>query len=404
MARPWKRRLRPARFRKATFNVDESVYDAGRRGTTHEFPGRDVPYREDLGRKARVYKVEGFIVGPNYISGKNKLIAKLEEPGSGELIHPYFGRVKVSVENFSVSESTRDGGFVKFSMTFVESGEVRFPKSENDSGFNVENAGGLLDTSSQGAFGAVFSVLGQAEYAVDSVTDKVNSFADDLDDILAQLNGPAGAVADLALAIKNLKAVAGALVTTPATLASEISRAFSLLLEAGDPSDVLKHTRKMYTFGSTDAAIPTTTSSRTKQQTNLTALNNLVKNQATVATAKAAIQIDFLTTQDAEAARIIVTDQIDTLLDTLPSESTGDDENFSNLQQLRAELVSGLPSNANNLANVTTYTPISTENSLALAYDLYGSLELEDDLVSRNDISHPGFLSADKDLEVLDRG
>lgn len=48
MALPWKRRLRPARFRGKTFNVDESSRTGGRRGLTHEFPDRDIPFREDL--------------------------------------------------------------------------------------------------------------------------------------------------------------------------------------------------------------------------------------------------------------------------------------------------------------------------------------------------------------------
>lgn len=404
MALPWKRRLRPARFRGKTFNVDESSRTGGRRGLTHEFPDRDIPFREDLGRKAKVYNIEGFIVGPNYISNKNKLIDALETKGPGELIHPYYGRVRVSVDSFTVQESTRDGGFVKFSMTFVESGEVKFPKAGSDSGFLIDSASSALDSSSQGAFSSVFSTLDQAAYAVDSVTEKVNDFADQLDDILSKLNGPAGAVADLALAIRNLKSVAADLVTRPVSLAQEMASAFSMLLDAGDPIDVLREVKKTYSFGSNDVAVPTTTASRVKQSNNLKALNNFVKTQSAVVSSKAASQATYTTTQDAETSRAIVTDHIDSLMDSLPSESPEDDENFSALQQLRAELVKGVPSKTDNLANVTEIELKSTDNILSLCHDLYGSLELEDDIVSRNNIKNPAFVTPSKKVEVLDRG
>jgi len=99
-----------------------------------------------------------------------------------------------------------------------------------------------------------------------------------------------------------------------------------------------------------------------------------------------------------------VTDHIDTLMVTLPSESTNDDEVYSSLQQLRADLVRGVPSASQNLANVTEVSLKATNNTLAFTYDLYGSLELEDDIISRNDISNPAFVPAQINLKVLDRG
>ena len=54
--------LRQASFRGAQFEVDDVDASGGRRLVKHEYPLRDVPYAEDMGRKAREYSVKAFIV------------------------------------------------------------------------------------------------------------------------------------------------------------------------------------------------------------------------------------------------------------------------------------------------------------------------------------------------------
>lgn len=90
MSTGWKAKLRPASFRGIQFFVETSNYGSGRRGVTHEFPGRDVPYREDLGRKVRTYKTDAYLVGTTYTTTRDQLISALEQYGSGKLIHPYY--------------------------------------------------------------------------------------------------------------------------------------------------------------------------------------------------------------------------------------------------------------------------------------------------------------------------
>ena len=58
----WRSRLMPAKFRGARFHVDTGVRESGRRIVPHEFPKRDVPYAEDMGRRAREFTVRGYII------------------------------------------------------------------------------------------------------------------------------------------------------------------------------------------------------------------------------------------------------------------------------------------------------------------------------------------------------
>ena len=55
--------LRPASFRGVPFDAFEEHSEAGgRRLVRHEFPLRDTPYAEDMGRKAGQWQVEAFVL------------------------------------------------------------------------------------------------------------------------------------------------------------------------------------------------------------------------------------------------------------------------------------------------------------------------------------------------------
>ena len=58
----WRQYLKPAMFRNARFHVETGVRESGRRVVNHEFPKRDVPYAEDMGRRARELTVRGYII------------------------------------------------------------------------------------------------------------------------------------------------------------------------------------------------------------------------------------------------------------------------------------------------------------------------------------------------------
>lgn len=125
-------KLQPASFRGASFGVTSDSLDTGRRTVKHEFPGREKPYVEDLGRKTRSFSIEGFVVGKDYADRRNELLSALEQSGTGVLIHPYYGEMTVQVDNVSVSHSAQDGGMAIFSITFTEPGDVAFSFAYKD--------------------------------------------------------------------------------------------------------------------------------------------------------------------------------------------------------------------------------------------------------------------------------
>lgn len=123
----------PASFRGVSFWVETSDLSVGRRTVTHQYPQRDEPFTEDLGRAAREYRFSAFVLGDDYIEQAKKLREALEKPGAATLVHPEFGEIQVVAQpgaSMSFSQSMRR---VNFSLAFVEAGLNAFPTPEGAS-------------------------------------------------------------------------------------------------------------------------------------------------------------------------------------------------------------------------------------------------------------------------------
>jgi prophage DNA circulation protein len=110
-----------ASFRGLPFFVDSSERAGGRRLVVHEFPLRDAPFVEDLGRKARTFRVEGYVIGDDYLAQRDSLLTALEDvSGPGELIHPHHGALRASCVGVAVRETRAEGGLATFAIEFAE--------------------------------------------------------------------------------------------------------------------------------------------------------------------------------------------------------------------------------------------------------------------------------------------
>ena len=112
----WKDDLKPASFRGIPFFVASSESSAGRKVAIHEYPERNLDSVEDLGRDTRRFTLDCYVIGPEYNLQRDALIAAFETPGTGDLIHPYRGRIKVSLIRVArIRETTREGGLARIS-------------------------------------------------------------------------------------------------------------------------------------------------------------------------------------------------------------------------------------------------------------------------------------------------
>jgi prophage DNA circulation protein len=124
----WRDSLVPASFRGAVFHVETSGRSSGRRVVLHQYPKRDDPYAEDMGREAVRWTFNGYLIhgdhgmGNNLLANIAELQMALEASEAGMLIHPMIGAMLVMCEKYSYSDSRSKGGYVEFDMQFVEAG------------------------------------------------------------------------------------------------------------------------------------------------------------------------------------------------------------------------------------------------------------------------------------------
>jgi prophage DNA circulation protein len=117
-----------ASFRGAQFHTETTGRRSGRRTVVHEYPKRNVPYAEDMGRSAIKWSFTGYLIlrdkgiPGDVLSQVADLISALESDDAGYLIHPLLGGMLVMCENYSYSDKRTAGGYFEFDMQFVEAG------------------------------------------------------------------------------------------------------------------------------------------------------------------------------------------------------------------------------------------------------------------------------------------
>lgn len=116
--------LRRASYAGFTFEVSNSNLNFGRRTVVHEFPQRNDAYVEDMGKSNNKITVTGFIIGADYLERSKALIDKFNESEVSEvpalLVHPWLGEIWVYPVEKPVINWTTTKRIATFTLVFVE--------------------------------------------------------------------------------------------------------------------------------------------------------------------------------------------------------------------------------------------------------------------------------------------
>lgn len=381
-------------FRGAPFIVPEHEATFGRRTELHEYPLRDKPYVEDLGRKAREFSLTVFVDGrlttdDDYLAARDALIFELEKAGPGTLIHPYYGSLRVSLTApVRVSESSREGGRATFTIVCVESGELEFVEAEYSTVVGVQTLADSAEAAAISDFAAFFSVDNLPDFHLAEIETELTR-------TLAELEKTVGAVtaavaAEIRAPYNMGVAILGA-VGKISTTVTEPLRAFKLY-------------RDLFGAGNDSPAVPTTTPAREQQASSTQALHLVVQRAAIVNAARASSAASYASLDDALDARDRLLAALDAQMETvavLGGASIGDDL-FQKFAGLRAAVARDLLIRGGKLPRVRRWTAPASLPALVIAHRLYGDANRDAEIVSRNKIRHPGFVPGGVVLEVLD--
>jgi prophage DNA circulation protein len=375
-------------FRGAEFIVPTDELEFGRRTQVHEFPLRDEPYVEDLGRKARRFQIEVFVTGDNYLAQRDALIVAIEESGPGLLTHPYYGVLNVTVVEARVRQSSREGGRATFTLTCIEAGENIFlPLIEADTASRVETQAKVATESTLQEFARKFSVEGLTGINLAAIEAEVSR----------TISGITQAVGDIANTV-------AAQIRAPYNMAGLIVGGVQQIATlAATPFEALRLYKGLFSAGSGAAAIPHTTAQRRQQAQATSALHEMTRTAAVIEAARVAAVAEFDASNEALALRDDLLAALDARMnatDPVTGEPIGNDL-FDALRALRAALVEDTRLRAGKLPQITTYTPKAMIPARVLAWQIYGDAARAEEIVARNNIRHPLFVPGGVQLEVL---
>ncbi len=392
--------LRVASFRGAVFHVTETDHTTGRRVVVHEYPERDTPFTEDLGRSARTFTVKGFFVGADYVEQMKAFQEKFEQRGAGELVHPWLGRMMVTPQGLTVHYSLKLLR-ADFDATFSESGEQTYPSQEADPAYVVKEKAEALKTSSLAALARKIKVSSLQDYVAKQIVGNINKALGI--DAISEINQVFGISEDIASTMNEAISLLG---SGASGFAVELAGALGLSRFASaaaawravaknvgricDDDKLNTETSVLHSEGTQSYEIAMVTE----------AFNGLIR-QVSIANAVGAVanigtELDKPNTSDA-VPPLAYEDLIairDDLLATIDREAlkVEDDELYQALQDARAAVWLNLTTKAESKARLVTYTPSSVLPAVVIAYEFYGDANRDLELIERNRIARPGFV------------
>lgn len=392
--------LLPASFRSVAFEVESHTESGGRRLVQHEYPLRDTPYAEDLGRKAGSWQVEAFLVRSrltDYAASRDELRKALTAQGPGTLIHPYLGELTVCVDGYTLKESTREGGYCTFSISFVEAGAVEEPHVTRDTATATRSSAASALDKVQAAFCAAYKPLLEDLEPLVSMVPGLLAEAGEFLGAPLQIISRARAIANAALALPDILAgqVLGWLDDVTSLMDMDFDginmdallRLLGKRRSGGNP---------VLDSGTSGTASFASSVASTIADRAVTPLVDCIAAGAVINMAAATADMTFTTADDALAAR----DSVMAVIDTV-QESGCDDTVFTALSDLRASVNEDLTTRGANLPSLTTVRLTMTMPALLASWRLYGSTDRAAAIVSRNHVRHPGRVPGGVDLEVL---
>ncbi len=366
-------RLETATWKGLAFLTDSHEAKHGRRLVVHEFPGADEPIVEDLGGKAREWRVTAYCIGADYDLQRNKLLALLAGGGADWLTHPWLGRLWVRPQEWSVSESNDRGGMAVVSIGFVAGG--RAPSVPQ-----VDMADAAIGAARRASAAAV-EAFDLAPMSADVLTRWVAVVQGELTALRKVVSLSALPVTwanAVSTQIEGVRTELRLLVAQPQAYANALAGIGNAL---GATSGVDDAARPRVVGRLASAALKGRTAGGDALTANLAAEAQLRRRLLAVAAAEAAIA-DYVTASDRDASLASALAAIDALL---PSAA---DEVFDALLTLRTGLLEALL--AQDLAPAEARDVVAPMPATVLAH----RLEADEEVFNRtNAVRHPLFVT-----------
>ncbi|WP_421415951.1 DNA circularization protein [Serratia plymuthica] len=408
--------LHEASFRGAAFYLEDVEGTGGRRAIPHAYPRKNVGWTEDNGAELTQQQISGILLGADYLDKLNKLLAALNTPGPGELVHPWYGVQQVQAGKVTHRLSTQEGGIAYISFEVFEAGQQLFPSQQEDT-----------TATTLSAADQVKEALANGDYfaAIDGLGSMVDTLLDDMQGLVANLPTLPDALNEWMDRLNRFKDLAGIIVAKPGELIRDITdlisdmkdlvteppwalRVYDQLRDKWDGDRAAQSATKSLadnvavnaSTGFASSVTPTALVDITDEmRTNIDDFRLLVVTAALVAKAETVATATFETSQEAQNAG----DQLAELLGDQASIAveSGQRELWRSLRALRFAVVNDVRIRSVQLPELRRISPSQTTPVMLLAWRELGNAEKRDSLVLRNRLRYPAFILPSQTIEVI---
>lgn len=389
----WRDQYQQASFRGVTFYVRRAESEFGRRTQLHIFPNKDAPESEDLGRRARRYTVEGYLLGDNFYDQKDTLLRAVEAHGPGRLVHPYYGELFVACIRCRVTDTDRELGITRFTLEFEEAGIELQPQA-------VPNPKAVADSVKRGALSAINDAFLAAYSIVLQPFAEVRKLITAVEQGISIVETARRSVANVASFQRQILSMddsVTALINNATDLAVEMIGVATfgtypfqgeVRVSTDNAKQMLDEMSSLYDGSGEDPS---------DDESPVKAFNDLLIQTAVVTAGGLIPEVEFASLEDLEAAAAVVFDQIDGI------EESGIEDNgvLEALRQTRVSIRDDVDARSDRLSRTAELTLPETIPAIVLSNSLYGDISQEGTILSRNSIDHPGFVDGRRPIKVL---
>lgn len=406
--RTWRDELLPASFRGISFLIPQASVPVGMKGQLHEFPQRDEPYFEQLGKQSQVHRLTVWIIGDDCFERRDKFLEAIQTPGTGELVHPWLGRMQVKAGEAELTHDYQQGGMVSMLVTFYPDTPLKFPVARVNTQQQVVKASESMWDSALARYKAAMAKVDQARLGLARLRNNLSAVYT----VIQRQFAPFVSV------FTSLTGLAQSIMNAPGSLSALFSSYFSdfsvqdylgndssyrnTVATASQQAEAVSSINTASTFGGVDSAAASQATADLVQDALLVQIALIVSEMPV---ASQPVSTDTTPSADQQAVQpferpeVPVADDVLELRDglneaMLEASMKADSAHYLVLNALRQAIVKHLTAVAASGVRLVEITPPETLSALVLAYRRFGDATRESEVVERNRIHHPGFVPA----------
>lgn len=367
------------------------VEDYERGGAGRNVVSKQVPFSssfidEDLGGKIPSFPINAFLIGEECKAARDSLIAACNQDGSGELIHPFFGKFQANCISASFKGGKSGINYCTVELEFRPAGSSVDKSLSLDLAGDTKRLAKSIQQNSVSKFSTVFSIVGKGKAALDKAVAITESAMDSIENsrsILATAN-------DFISEIGKIKANAMVLMLAPGDFAARILNLVTATKEmfgiTEDSDDVDEYLNMLNSMRGNESS-----------ETSAGQIESFTKILAATQVATSLVDASFESVDEALECQDRISKAFDDLLETVD-----DVDDYMSLSSLQSAALGYLRDVMANMAVVIEKDVDYSCNILQLCYDIYGNVDRVEEIINRNSLIQ-GFFVLPGKIKVLSK-